>query len=542
MSTSEGFMEEIDNWTFGISAAVVGLLLIWAIVDISGLASAINTAFNFVTNQLSWLYLFYVALVLIFVLFFGFSRYGKLKLGEPDSEPELNTVSWFAILFGAGMGVGLVFWGAAQPIMIWNWPAKLFAGESLSDAAAIHAMQWSFFHWGFHPWALYSMWGAILGYFSFRRGLPQLPSSTLYPILGKEGIKGPWGKAFDVVAVFATFFGLVTTLGLGSTQFTTGLSRLTNGAIGTGATTTAILIVILTAIFVTAVISGIEKGISLIGDINLYVALTLLAAVLILGPTVFLLDLGAQVTGGYLNHIIEMTFYSSPIQGDSFVGAWTVFFWAWWIAWTPFVGGFIARISKGRRLREFVVGTLVVPTILSLIWFDFIGGAGIWMQKFGGLNVVDPICSDYTSSLFVVLGNIDEIPFFGLDLPGFIGTILVITGVFLVGTFFLTSANGASWVLSQLTTGGKLDPSNKTKAFWGIGIGVIAIIFIFAGQAAETNPLEALQTASIVGCLPFLLFTFASMWSFIKEVPEDVDKLEEGEFIGKLEHDHKHGN
>ncbi|MFW5986147.1 MAG: BCCT family transporter [Halanaerobiales bacterium] len=507
----------IDSAVFWPSVIISVILILWGTVANDSFARVVNFLFDFLVGKFSWFYLLFVSGVLVVTVIAGLSKYGDIKLGKPDDEPELSSPSWFAILFGAGMGIGLVFWGIAEPISHYISPPF---GEGQTAESALLAIRYSFFHWGLHPWALYSMFGMMIAYFSFRRGLPQLPSSTLYPLLGEKGVKGITGKIFDITAVFATLFGLVTSLGLGAQQINSGLNYLLGVPVNDGIT--VLIIAVITVLFIMAVVSGLEKGIKFVGNLNLYLSFLILIMLTLVGPTFFIFQYFTEGLGGYLQNIFDMSFFTSSIGQSPWPGWWTVFYWAWWIAWTPFVGGFIARISRGRTIREFVIATLFIPTILSFIWISVMGGSAIWLEEFGAGGVIEPVQQDIASAFFVTLGKFP------------LGFLMSLIALVLVGTYFITSANGATFVMGMLTSYGDLNPLNRLKITWGAAEGLIAIVLVLAGG------LSALQTASIVGAFPFMLFMIFSIYSFFKAVKTDYKLIDKGEFIGEVEL--KYGN
>jgi glycine betaine transporter len=498
----------IDNAVFWPSVIISTLLIIWGILANNSFGKAINGVFNYLVGNFSWLYLLFVSAVLLITIFIGLSKYGNIKLGKPNDKPELSTSSWFAILFGAGMGIGLVFWGIAEPINHYISPPM---GQGETVESALLAIRYSFFHWGLHPWALYSLFGMMIAYFGFRKDLPQLPSSTLYPLLGEKGIKGPIGKIFDITAVFATLFGLVTSLGLGAQQINSGLNYLFDIPINN--LVTLIIIGIITIIFVAAVVSGLEKGIKFIGNLNLYLSFLILFIIILLGPSFFIFKYFTEGLGGYLQHIFEMSFFTSSIEQSPWPGWWTIFYWAWWIAWTPFVGGFIARISKGRTIREFVTATLFLPTLLSFIWISTMGGSAIWLERFSVGGIIAPVQENIASAFFVTLSK----------LP--LNSVTSIIALVLVATYFITSANGATFVMGMLTSYGTLNPLNRIKVIWGIAEGLVAAILVLTGG------LSALQTASIAGAFPFMLFMIISIYSFILAIRKDEEFINEDKLV-----------
>jgi glycine betaine transporter len=442
----------------------------------------------------------------------GLSKYGDIKLGKPDEEPEFSTRSWFAMLFSAGMGIGLVFWGVAEPVYHYASP-PFGAGESAESA--VLAIRYAFFHWGLHPWALYALFGMMIAYFGFRRGMPQLPSSTLYPLIGKKGVEGPIGKIFDILAVFATLFGIATSLGLGAQQINSGLNSLFG--LPNNNNVAVILVAIVTGAFILSAVTGLDKGIKILSNINISLGSILLILMIIVGPTVFIFNYLVQGIGGYFQNIFDMSFFTSPVKQNPWTGWWTIFYWAWWIAWTPFVGGFIARISRGRTIREFVTGTLFLPTIVSFVWMAVMGGSAIWLEQFGAGGIVGPVQNDIASAFFVTL---TQFP---------LGNLMSLIATILIATFFITSADSGTFVMGMLTSHGTLNPSTKVKVTWGIAEGLVAAILLLAGG------LNALQTASIAGAFPFMIIMIFSIFAFFKALQEDYALIEEGKFIGTVD-------
>ena len=506
-------LQDIYPTIFWVSAIISAALIVWGAIWTDHFGGIIDEVFAFLTENFAWLYLIFTSAILVIVIILGLSKYGQIKLGKPDDEPEYTTRSWIAMLFSAGMGIGLVFWGVAEPVM--HYAAPPFGIEGETAEAATTAIGVSMFHWGFHPWALYAFFGMILAYFSFRRGLPQLPSSTLYPLFGKRGVKGPLGKIFNILAVFATLFGIATSLGLGAQQINGGLNELFGIAISN--TNATIIVVLVTIAFIISAVTGIDKGIKYLSNINITIGGILLVMMIVLGPTVFILDFLTQGIGNYVGNIFDYSFFTSPVEGSPWPGWWTIFYWAWWIAWTPFVGGFIARISKGRTIKEFVAGVVLVPAVVGLVWFSTMGGSGIWLEQFGAGGVIDPVHEDIASAFFVVL---TQFP---------LGMLMAILATILISTFFITSADSGTFVMGVLTSKGKLNPSTQVKVTWGVLEGLIAAVLILAGG------LEALQTASIAGAFPFMLFLLLAIAGMFKALNRDVRHLERGEFIGDID-------
>ncbi|MCK8823728.1 BCCT family transporter [Fuchsiella alkaliacetigena] len=510
-------LKSIDPPIFWISVIISAILVIWGAMATDHFSGIIDSVFNFLVGSFGWLYILFVAAVLLITVIIGFSRLGSIRLGKPGEEPEFSTRSWIAMLFSAGMGIGLVFWGVAEPIMHYVTPPPLGGLEGETAEAAVMAGSTSFFHWALHPWALYAFFGLVLAYFGFRRGMPQLPSSTLYPLLGKEGVRGAPGKVFNILAVFATLFGIATSLGLGAQQINSGLGELIGLPVNN--TIATVIVLIITVLFILSAVTGIDKGIKYLSNINITIGGILLVLMLILGPTVFILNFIMDALGSYLQNFFELTFITSAVEQSDWPGWWTIFYWAWWISWTPFVGGFIARISRGRTIREFVIGVLIVPSIIGIIWIGTMGGSAIWLEQFGQGGIVDPVMADEAVAFFVTLA---EFP---------LGTLMSVLATILIGTFFITSADSGTFVMGMLTSKGELEPSNGVKITWGIFEGLVAAILILAGG------LSALQTAAIAGAFPFMLLMILTVAGILKALNEDYILHEQGEFIGTIDLD-----
>ncbi|KZE63365.1 glycine/betaine ABC transporter permease [Fictibacillus phosphorivorans] len=456
---------------------------------------------NFLQEKFGWFYLLSATSFLIFVLYLAFSRYGRIKLGEPDEKPEYHTVTWFAMLFSAGMGIGLVFWGVAEPISHFYTPPS---GEGGNAASAQAALRYSFFHWGLHPWAIYTLIGLSLAYFKFRKGAPGLISSIFTPLLGEDKVNGPIGKTIDIIAVLATIFGVATSLGLGAVQISGGISYLSN--ISNNFTTQLIIIAAVTVLFILSSQTGLNKGIKYLSNLNIFLAVLLMVFLLFASSTNFIMNVFVQSLGNYLQFLPSMSLKLSPFRPSEagWIQGWTVFYWAWWIAWAPFVGTFIARVSKGRTIREFILGVLLVPTVFGALWFSIFGGAALHLEIFNNVGLNKIITDKGTEvALFALFENL---PF---------GTIMSMIAIFLISTFFITSADSATFVLGMQTSHGRLNPSSITKFIWGIVIAAAAAILLYSGG------LEALQTASIIAAFPFAFVLIFMMFALQKALSEE---------------------
>jgi glycine betaine transporter len=491
------------NTVYLASLIICVLLAVWGIGFSDSLAKAASWLFDAVTVNFGWLYMLVMTAFVIFVLFIAFSKYGEIRLGPDDARPEHSNASWFAMLFGCGMGVGLVFYGAAEPMSHFLSPA---AGiEPGSAAAADFAMRASFMHWGFHPWANYAVIGLGLAYFQFRKNKPALISTLFIPLLGEEKVKGPIGKVIDILAVFATIAGICTSLGLGIMQINGGLTYLFG--LPNNKITWLILTVAIAAIYLWTAISGIDKGIKLIGDINLYVALTLMGLALIVGPTVLQLNSLVGGVGGYISRFFQDSFMLSSIGDNGWALGWRVYYWAWWIAWAPFVGIFIARISRGRTIREFILGVVIVPAIGSIIWFAVFGGMGLNLTQTLGLSWAQDAGSDISLTLFKVLANYP------------LGKILSLIAIFLLFTFFITSANSGTFVLGMLSEEGRLQPSHKTMFIWGCIEATLSYALLLSGG------MKSVQTISIAAAFPFIFIMLGSMASILKALGQEHEEI-----------------
>ncbi|GFN35329.1 glycine betaine uptake BCCT transporter [Tepidimicrobium xylanilyticum] len=486
-------IKEKGNRVFYISLIISVLIVLWGIVGQNSFANFANSLLGFLTNNFGWAYLISMLIFVVFAIILAFSKYGNLKLGPDDSEPEYSNASWFAMLFGAGMGIGLVFWGVAEPLSHFVAPPGMEAG---SVEAADFAMKSSFMHWGFHPWANYSIIGLALAYFQFRKDKPGLISSIFIPLFGEERVNGPIGKLIDILAVFATVAGVATSLGLGTLQINSGLNYLFN--IPETALIQIIIILIITVITIWTAVSGIDKGIKILGDINLYIASGLLILVIILGPTLAIINNFTNGLGLYISDFIKDSLSISAFGDNSWVNNWRIFYWAWWIAWAPFVGSFIARISKGRTIKEFVGGVILAPALVSIIWFAAFGSLGLNLSDTVGLDALSQAAQLPETALFKVF------EYYPLT------NILSFITVILLTTFFITSSNSATFVLGMFTSNGDLNPTNSKKFLWGVVQALLATALLLSGG------LEALQTASVAAAFPFIFVMLLAMVSLMK--------------------------
>ncbi|MDF3931912.1 BCCT family transporter [Pseudomonas citronellolis] len=486
---------------FYSSAVLILVLVLYASVFQEQAQALFNDVQQWIITNASWFYILAVALILISVVFLAVSRYGDIKLGPDHSEPEYRSSSWFAMLFSAGMGIGLMFFGVAEPVMHFTTPP---VGEPGTVAAAREAMKITFFHWGLHAWAIYAMVGLILAYFSFRKGLPLTLRSALYPLIG-ERIHGPIGHAVDIFAILGTVFGVATSLGYGVLQINSGFHHLFG--LPVNPTVQIVLIAITCGLATLSVASGLDKGIRILSELNLGLAAVLLLFVLLLGPTVFLLQTYVQNTGAYLSDIVYKTFNLYAYQPTDWIGGWTLLYWGWWLSWSPFVGLFIARISRGRTIREFVCGVLFVPAGFTLLWMTVFGDSAIHMILTDGVQDLAAIV-DQDSSL-ALFAFLEHFP---------LSSVVSMVAVLMVVVFFVTSADSGALVVDMLASSGHDHSPLWQRIFWSVSIGVVAIALLLA------NGLKALQTATIASALPFSIILLASIWGLFRALHLDATR------------------
>jgi choline/glycine/proline betaine transport protein len=454
-----------------------------------------------ITDNAGWLLVMAVNIFLAFSLYFAFSKMGKIRLGGQNAKPDFSTFAWFAMLFSAGMGIGLLFFSVAEPIIHFSNPPR---GAVEAVQKAKDAMKYTFLHYGLHAWAIYAIVGMSLAFFTFNKGLPLTLRSVFYPLVG-ERIHGLFGNVIDVVAVVATLFGLATSLGFGVQQVSAGLAHL----FGTPDTTTmqVLLIAGITGMATISVVLGLDKGVRVLSELNMRLGLVFLVAMLILGPTVFLLDSFIQNTGAYLQELISLGAWTETYQGTQWQNSWSAFYWAWWISWSPFVGMFIARVSKGRTVREFFLGVLMVPSLLTFLWMSVFGGSALFLELNGLADVTTAVNENIATALFVML---EEYP---------VSMLTSIIGILLVTSFFVTSSDSGSLVIDSITSGGKLDAPVGQRIFWALSEGAVAATLLIGGG------LKALQTASISTGLPFTIILLIMCYSLYKGLSEEHEEL-----------------
>jgi glycine betaine transporter len=495
----EKFLGKIDKTVFAVSSVVCLFFVLWGLLFPEHAGATFNVWLAFFTGNFGWLYLIIVTCFVLFLIFLCVHKVGGIKLGKDDDVPKYKTSTWFFMLFCSSMGIGLVFWGVAEPI--YHLMAPPFH-EAMGAEAAEAAMRTSFIHWGLHPWAVYGIIGVSLAYWQYRKDKPAMISSALIPLYGEKGAIGWMGKSVDILAVFATIFGVATSLGLGAMQITSGLSYVYNTPNTT--TVTVIIVAALTAAFIISAVSGIDRGMLQLSRINIWLCLALMLFILFAGPTLFILNVFTNALGTYFTQFLRISFWTDPYgTNPGWLGSWTVFYWAWWLTWGPFVGGFIARISKGRTIREFIIGALFCPVLVCFIWFSIMGGTAINFELAGNHVVSEAISVNVANALFAMLGQ----------LP--LSVVLCAVATVLVGIFFITSADSSTFVCSMMTSYGVQNPNKKLRIFWGVIMGFVAIVLLIAGG------LTAVQTIAIVAAFPFMLVCVAIMVSMFKSFRKD---------------------
>lgn len=492
------------NPTMAVTAlTVLSVFLLFGVFAPDLSAQWFQGAKNNIISSFKWYYILVVSLFLCFALYLMFCRYGDLRLGDDDQKPEFSYMAWFAMLFSAGMGIGLIFWSIAEPVF--HLQGNPFITEGGTPEAAKVAMRITWFHWGLHPWAIYSIVGLSLSFFCYRKKLPLAIRSVLYPLLGDK-IYGFWGHLVDVLAVFGTVFGVATSLGLGVAQMNTGLNEVFGMSVSLQ--NQLILIGVISAIATLSAVSGVGKGVKLLSEFNLGLSALMLIFFLFAGPTIYIMNSFVQGIGDYLQNIIRLSFWTNAEANgaSNWQSSWTAFYWGWWIAWAPFVGIFIARISKGRTVREFVLGVLLVPTLLGLFWMCVFGSTALHIQLFEGGDLIGAVNQDITSALYRTID-------LGVHVPA-LATVAKLAMTLLIATYFITSSDSGTLVVTTLLSVGDQEPPKIHRAIWGMGGGLVAAIVLLSGG------LEALQAASILAALPFsviMLFMCAALLKGLRE-------------------------
>jgi len=478
----------------------VGLILVASILNVELTRSSLFLLQDKVAENFSWLFSLTVTFLLVFSIWLAFSRYGQVKLGPQSCKPGFKMISWLAMLFSAGMGIGLVFYGVAEPVLHFITPLN---SEPLSANAAREAIKLSVFHWGLHAWAIYVVLGMSLALFHFKYHEPLAIRSTLKPILGRYTHRLP-GKIIDILAILGTLFGLATSLGLGASQINAGLFKLFD--IGVSVNAQIAIIVVITFCATISLVLGLNKGIRRLSEFNLLLAAALMLFVLLMGSTAALLRGIPDLLGNYLQSLPSLSLSTHPFRSLEWQKAWTIFYWAWWLSWAPFVGTFIARISRGRTIREFVLGVLLIPSVMSLLWFAVFGGASLQLALFHSSSIVATVQQD---SALAIYGLLEHFPF---------SNFMSAMAIFLVAIFFITSSDSGSFVVDMLASGGNPNPPVWQRIFWASMEGLLAIILLMLGG------LKALQAGAISMGLVFCFILLAVAYCLRKKLLEEYPK------------------
>lgn len=517
MSQPKNKYFDIHAPVFYPAAVIILIFIVLTLIIGKPMEKVFSDIQSGITSQMGWLFVLAVNIFLAFGIYLAFGKFGKIRLGGKDAKPEFSTFAWFSMLFSAGLGIGLLFYGVGEPMM--HFSNDVINENPLTPGAARNAMKYTFLHYGLHAWAIYAVLGVALAFFTFNRNLPLTISSVFYPLLG-DRIHGWIGNVIDVVAVVSTLFGLATTLGLGVQQVSAGLNFL----IDTNDTTNfqVLLIALITGAATVSVVLGLDKGVRVLSEWNMKLALLFLGLMLILGPTIYLLDAFVQNVGFYFQEVIALGAATEVYKGTEWQHDWTIFYWSWWVAWSPFVAMFIARVSKGRTIRGFFVGVMLIPSLLTFLWMTVFGGSGIYLELNNIANVSDAVNENIATALFVML---EQYP---------LTTFTSVIGISLVTTFFVTSSDSGSLVVDSITAGGKLDAPVGQRIFWAVTEGAVAATLLLGGG------LKALQTASIISGLPFVIILLVMCYSLYLGLQkehgeiEKLDQLKEKESYQKV--------
>ncbi len=508
MAGSSGTTEGVHRLgvVFYVTVAISAVFVVCGVLFTETFGGALASVAGWITTGLGWMYMLITAFFLAFAIYLAFSRYGKIRLGRPDERPEFGRFAWFAMLFQAGMGIGLVFWGVAEPLSHYAEP-PLGLAEPRSAEAADLALRTALFHWSLHPWAMYAVVGLAVAYFSFRRGMNSLQiSSVLYPILG-ERVNGPIGKAVDVLAIFATLVGVAGSLGSGTLQIDAGLSQVFGLPSGLGL---QLGIIAVTGVaYMLSASTPVEKGVNFLSQASIYLAFFLIVYFIVVGPTLLQLNAFTQGTGNYLANVVPQSFYMSAFRPEegAWLGSWTIFFWATWIAWAPYVGAFIARISRGRTIREFVVGVLVAPSIFSVIWFAVFGASAFQVDDRLNGSISENAAANPAGALFEFIAQYP------------LALVASLLAIFLVWIFFVAGADAGTIVLGSMSTGGDLNPRVGVKLIWGLIMAAFAAIMLAA--AGPGRGIDAIVNSQIIAATPFGLLMLAIAYSLLKAIKTD---------------------
>lgn len=502
-----GYGFDIHPQVTFVAAGLLLVFVVWTLLAGDQASAIFDSILAGIGSNFGWLYIAAANIFVIAMALFAFSRYGKIRIGGPDAKPEFGDLAWYSMLISAGMGIGLMFWSVAEPVFHFNDPSPMFGAEAGTAEAAQSAFAVTYFHWGLHPWGIYALVSLGLAFFAYNRGLPLTIRSVFYPILG-DRIYGWWGNVIDILSVLATLFGLATSLGFGVNQVAAGLNFLFG--LPTATWFQVLLIAIITGFATLSVAAGLDGGVKRLSEWNIRLAGVLLLFVLILGPTVYILGSFFQNVGFYIQRLPQLALWTETYQvGDKWTAGWTIFYWGWWISWSPFVGMFIARVSKGRTVKEFITGVMVLPTLLSFFWMSVFGGTAIFNEQTEtGVDIAHAVNANVATAMFEMF---ESLPFTG---------IISLVGILLVTFFFVTSSDSGSLVVDHLTSGGKLDSPVPQRVFWAIMEGLLAAVLLLGGGLA------ALRTASIAAGLPFTIVLLIMIYSLQRGFHEELHHIE----------------
>ena len=489
-----------DNIVFIVSMAISSLLVIWGVIDGSGFSEIANKIYLFLENNFSWFYLIVTFFLVVFCIYLGFGKFGNIKLGPEDSKPEFKTTTWFAMLFCAGMGVGLVFWSISEPLAHYINPIEGIT--PLSKEAMNFSIKSCFMHWGVHPWSLYAVVGLGLAYFQYKKNKPALISSLLEPIIGESRVNGFIGKMVDIFSTVLTVIGVSTSLGMACMQICEGLNYLFG--IEINVKVWIILIVIVACIYIMSSVSGLNKGMTYLSNINIFLAICLLIIAFCIGPMQTTLKTIVNGVGLYISNFVSDSLKLDPYGENIWIYTWRVFYWAWWITWSPFVGVFIARISKGRTIREFVAGVILVPSIACMIWFGVFGSLALNVVNLFSIDALTSMAVNPETALYIIFNKYS------------VGTLLSIISIIVLLIFFITSADSAIFVIGMMSSKGDLNPKNYRKILWGIILALFAIILLITGG------LDSVKTISVAASFPFLFILIAICISIQKVLSSQI--------------------
>ncbi|MGD8783843.1 MAG: BCCT family transporter [Thioalkalispiraceae bacterium] len=499
---------DVNLPVFIISSVIILGFVLSSFIFLEQISDVVTGTQSWIANKTGWFFVLTTNLILAFLIYLAFSRFAGVRLGGEDARPDFTRAGWFAMLFSAGMGIGLLFYSVAEPMYHMLVPPH--GAQSGSVQAAEDAMQTTFLHWGLHAWAIYTMVGLALAYFAFNRKLPLSIRAIFQPLLG-DRINGFWGHLIDILATVATLFGVATSLGLGASQVNAGLNYLFG--IPNDNLVQIIIILGITILATVSVVAGLDKGIKRLSEFNVFAAGLLVLFVLLIGPTLFILNGFVENIGQYLDRFFYLSFWNETYTGGSWQNGWTVFYWGWWIAWSPFVGMFIARISRGRTIREFIAGVLLVPTLITFFWLSVFGDSAMYIELFSEGNLTTAVNDDFTQALFVFLELLPGAV--ALDVSSVVTTLVSLLAIMVIVTFFVTSSDSGSLVIDMITAGGKTNPPVPQRIFWATTEGVVAAALLIAGG------LTALQTAAIATGLPFAFILIVMMFSLHRGLVAD---------------------